>query len=227
MSSEILQELLQADEDHAAALRELDELLGETLSVRSRADEVAGVLGAAPAERERLATALAAAEAQARERADALAAAAAELAAAEGRRDRHRVGAARRLLVQATDDLAMAEKRVAACRSAQLDHERRAAAAAHEAREIEGRAAGLAAELRGRPRLAPGAGHTPEPGLAGVADWASGARAALLVARSGIAGERESVARQANELASSLLGEPQAATSVAAVARRVERALRA
>lgn len=63
-------------------------------------------------------------------------------------------------------------------------------------------------------------------GLDGVAEWSSGARAALLVARGTVATEREGVLRQANELGSALLGESLATSSAAIVARRVADALR-
>jgi hypothetical protein len=62
----------------------------------------------------------------------------------------------------------------------------------------------------------------PGPGIAGVLEWAASAHAAVLVVRSGLETERERVVREANELASSVLGEPLYATSVAAVRRRLE-----
>jgi hypothetical protein len=49
------------------------------------------------------------------------------------------------------------------------------------------------------------------------------AGAALFVARGSVAAERDAVIRQANELASAMLGEPVAAGSVAVVRRQLER----
>ena len=222
---ELLAELARADAACAATRSELDALLRETLDLRARGEEIASMLAAAPAERKRLSEALAAAEAEAKERAEALAAADAELAAVERRRDPERAAAARRSRDRAQDDLTAAERRVASSLAAEQEHMRTVEAAEREVPEVEAHAADLAGRLRGRPRLAPQAGRAPAPGLAGVSDWAGVARAALVVARSGVAAEQESVIRQANELASTLLGEAQAATSVAVVARRVERAL--
>src|SRR5262245_15524668 len=222
---ELLAELARADAACAATRSELDALLRETLDLRTRADEIASMLAAAPAERTRLFEALAAAEAEEKERAEALAAAEAELAAVERKRDSERTAAARRSRDRAQDDLTTAERRVASCRAAGEEHRRAVEAAELEVPEVEAHAADLAGRLRGRPRLAPQAGQAPAPGLAGVSEWAGGVRAALVVARSGVAAEQELVIRQANELASTLLGEAQAATSVAVVARRVERAL--
>jgi hypothetical protein len=45
----------------------------------------------------------------------------------------------------------------------------------------------------------------------------------LLLVRAGLAAEREAVVREANELGSSLLGEPLGATTVARVRERVAR----
>ena len=84
----------------------------------------------------------------------------------------------------------------------------------------------VAESLRGRPRLAEAAGHAPGPGLVGVIEWASGARAALFVARTAVATEREALIRQANELGSVILGEPLYAASPMVVAATVESAPR-
>jgi chromosome segregation ATPase len=224
VSRTVLEELARADEAHTAALGEVDTFLRETVSVGARSDELARQLAAAPDEWERLAQALSSAEGNVHEYRAELAAAEAELASAEGGRNAERLAAARRGRDRAQDELALAERRVAGCRAAQADHEREVDALRQEADDLEARAAALAAAMQGRPGLAPEAGHTPASGLSGVAEWAGVARAALLVARGGIAAEQEAVIRQANELASSLLGEAQAAASVAAVARRLERA---
>ena len=222
---ELLAELEKADAACAATRSELDALLRETIDVRARAEELAGILAAAPAERKRVSEALEAAEAEAKERAEALATAEAELAAAAKRRDPDRLASAKRSRDRAQDDVIAADRRVASCRTAREEHMRLVEAVESEVPEVEAHASDLAGRLKGRPRLAPEAGRAPAAGLAGVSVWAASARAALVVARSGVAAEQDSVVRQANELASTLLGEAQAATSVAVVARRVERAL--
>jgi hypothetical protein len=84
-------------------------------------------------------------------------------------------------------------------------------------RAVSGRVAALA-------RVSREGAEAPEPGLEGTIAWASRARAALWVVRSGLEGERERVVREANELGASVLGEPLAATSVATVRKRLERA---
>jgi chromosome segregation ATPase len=222
---DLLHELAGADEAHRATQATLDELATRSADLRARAEWASGVLAAAPSERERLAREVAEAEARREERAETLAAAEAELAEAEGRRDRERLLAARRFEVRARDALAVAGKHAAAAREAQSDHERQVASAEHDATKVEAEAAELARELGAAPRVPAQAAQPPGPGLAGVLAWATGARAALVVARSGITSERETLTRQANEIASLLLGEPQAAMSAAVAAQHVERSL--
>ena len=85
---------------------------------------------------------------------------------------------------------------------------------------LEARAAAAPDEIARLTALAREAGHG-EPG-ADLADWASRARAALLVERSSLDTRREQLVREANELASAQLGE-QVSTSVAGVRERLER----
>lgn len=221
----LLDELARADEAHAATIAELDELAAGASALRERADELAALLASAPAERARLEKALAEAELEEERCRVALVAAEAELAEAARRDDEERLLEARRVAVRARDALGMAEKRVRALASGRDEHERRVAAAQAEAPKLDEKAAALAQSLRGRPRVASTAGQVPRPGLAEVAEWASVACAALLVARSAAIAERDGVVRQANELGSAILGEALVASSVAAVADRVGEAL--
>ena len=222
---ELLHELADADEAHRATLAELEGLLGRTTELGARADRLSAFLASAPGERQRLAQEVSDAEAGVEERARSLAEAEAELAEAERRRDRERLLAARRFQVRAADASAMAEKHLAAARDALSAHERAVESAELEGPEVEQAAARLALELAGAPRVPADAVNRPGPGLDGVRAWATGARAALVVARSGVTSEREALIRQASELASLLLGEPQVATSAAAAADRVEQSL--
>jgi hypothetical protein len=224
---DVLHELVRADEQHAATLAELDALAARVDEAGAGAGHVAALLERAPAEGERLGAEVEEAERDVAERAGALRDAEAELERVAGGRDREREQAARREVVRARDALSMGEKRLESARKAVSEHERRVEEARRQAPELERQAARLADELCGRPRLAPDAGRAPAPGLAGVTAWASSARAALAVARGGAAAERDAIVRQANELASAVLGEPQAAASAAAVAARAERALAA
>jgi hypothetical protein len=225
-SAELLAELLAADEAYASTLEELDALLHEVAALRGRAEELAALLAAAPAERDRLASNLEAAEGDVVHKAEAFREAEDELRAAQARNDGEREAAARRFQVRARDALTMAEKRLATDRADLVAHDRRIEAAKRETADVEARAAAVAGSLLGRAGLPEEARRAPDPGLDGVGRWASAARAALLVARSSAAGERDAVIRQANELASAALGEPLAAASTAAVARQFERTRR-
>jgi hypothetical protein len=220
-----LRELEQADEAVAAVLVELDELYVACEDVRTRALELEAFLERLPAVREAAATAVGETQGVAEEARAAAAAAGAELKAAEAAGDADGIAAARRFAVRARDSLGMAERRAAEAVEEVGRLERRAGEARREEGALAGRARELAAALAERPRLAAEAGAEPEAGLAGIADWGTRARAALLVARGQLAAERDAVVRQANELGTLVLGEPLTATSAAGVARRVEREL--
>lgn len=62
-------------------------------------------------------------------------------------------------------------------------------------------------------------------GLDAVLPWASQRRGELVLEHSGLERERETVVREASELLASVLGDPLAATSVAGLRSRLERAL--
>ena len=66
---------------------------------------------------------------------------------------------------------------------------------------------------------------SPGPGLDGTLDWAARARGELLVSHAALAAERDMIVREASELVASVLGDPLAATSVAGVRQRLERAV--
>ena len=221
----LLRELERADEVAAAEVAEVDELSGEVSELRKRALALLAFFTRLPEER---ASKAAAAEEAVRALAEARAAAerAAEASArAEGEADAEQVAEARRFEVRARDSLHMAERRAESAREQMTELEARAEAAERETSALEARAHELAARLQLRPRLAEAAVGEPEPGAAGVADWATRARAALLVARSQVEAEREALVRQANELGALVLGETLPPLGASAVARRVEREL--
>ena len=220
-----IRELERADEAAAAVLTELDELYAACEAVRERALELEAFFVRLPAERAAAALAVEQARTGAEERRAAAERARAELQAAQAAGDDERLAAARRFDVRARDALRTAERllREAEEQAAQL--EARGEAADAETAELARRAGELAAALAERPRLALEAGAPPGEGLAGLAEWGTRARAALLVARGQLAAERDAVVRQANELGALVLGEPLTATSAAGVARRLEREL--
>ena len=220
-----IRELEQADEAAAAVLTELDELYGACEAVRGRALELEAFLVRLPAERDAAALAEEEARAGLEERQAAAERARDELGTAQAGGDDERLAAARRFDVRARDAVRTAERLLHEAEEGAARLEAQAEAAADEAEELTRRARGLATALAERPRLAAEAGAPPEEGLAGIAEWGTRARAALLVARGQLAAERDAVVRQANELGALVLGEPLTATSAAGVLQRVEREL--
>jgi hypothetical protein len=225
VSLELLRELARADERYAEELASLADLGRRTAEIKVRAEALAGLLDVAPAQHERLAAAVAVAEAELAARQAAAAEAHAGLMEAQSRRDQSRLRDAQRAAVRAQDAVALASKRLGAAEVERDEQLARVEAARKEAPQIAVRAADLARELGERSRMPAGAVALAATDVRAVSDWASGARAALVVARSGAASERDGVTRQANEIASAMLGEPQQAAGVATVAARVERAL--
>ena len=218
---ELLRELERADEAVAAELTEVDELYAAVEELRGRALELASCSLALPERRAAAAEAVREAElgvADARAEAER---AAAELAQA----GEEQLAEARRRELVARDSLHVAERLAAAARGQAAELEGRAQATTSEVRALESRAATLAEALARRPRLAGEAVGDPAPGTAGVAEWGTRARAALLVARSQLAAERDAVVRQAHELAAVVLGEPLPPLGAREVVRQVEEQL--
>lgn len=223
----LLRELERADEEVARVLDELDALYATVEDVRRRALELETFFARLHADRvvrreavEREERSVAGTEETARRAAD-------ELRAAEDSGDPERIAAARRFDVRTRDALSVARRRLRAATDEEEQLEAQAAEATRSVPEVEEHARRLAASLAERPRLGAEAGTAPAPGLAGVSEWGGRARAALLVARASLAGERDAVIRQANELGALVLGEPLTSARASDVARRVERALEA
>jgi hypothetical protein len=214
-----LRELERADEAIAAALLEADERYAAVEDVRLRANALVELSDRLPAERAAAAEAVAEAD---RDLADAHAAAeqaAAELEQAEGGGNAERPAEARRFDLRARDSLHMAERRAAAERERAAGLEERAAAAERDGAALETEARELGARLRDEVAAEPGTGP------AGVAEWGTEARAALLVSRSRIAAERDAVVRQAHELGAVVLGEDLPPLGAREVVRHVESSL--
>jgi hypothetical protein len=214
----LLRELERADEAVAAELAELDELYAAVEELRRRALELGDLLASLPERRAAAAAAVREAElglAEARTSAE-------RAAAALAQADQEELPDARRRELAARDSLHVAERRAAAARQRSADLEARDEAAEAETRALEAPAADIAAALARRPRLAGEAVGAPDPGTAGVAEWGTRARAALLVARSQLAAERDGVVRQAHELAALVLGEALPPLGTREIVRRVE-----
>jgi len=217
----LLHELVAADEVLAVELDELESLAGRTAAIRARADELAELLASAESVRERNDHELAVARSDVAERETVLRAAEADVAEAAKRGDPERQAEAGRFETRARDALTAARRRVEVALEERDRFRQRVAEAEADVPVVEQLAAALASELAGRPRLAGEAGKVPPPGLLGVIEWTSAARAALFVARTAVATEREALIRQANELGSAILGESLYAANPAVVAARV------
>jgi hypothetical protein len=218
----LLRELERADEAVAARLEVLDGLYAAVEELRERALELKGFFARLPGERQALADAVEEADRAFEDARVAAEQAAREQARAEEAGDPERLAEARRFEVRVRDSLHMAERRAAAARGQASELAAHAAAAERETAGLEARAAELAVSLAARPGLTDDAVAEPGAGAAGVAEWGTRARAALLVARSQVSAEGDAVVRQANELGSAVLGEPLPPLGAREVARRVE-----
>ena len=222
---EILEDLERSEEEVAAELAEIDELYASGEQVRLAAHDLVDLLGRLPGEREAAAREI---EESARAREEARAVfenAEQELAAAEKTSDQEVLAAARRFHVRTRDTLHLAERRARAAEDHAAELEAAATAAEGHVKELNARAQELAQVLGRRPRVALETETAADASPAQVAEWGTQVRAALLVARSQVAVERDALVRQANELASNVVGEPVAAMSAAGAADLLRRTL--
>jgi hypothetical protein len=217
-----LRELEDTDETLSAAEADLDELAAEVGRVRLRAAELGEFLARVPVEQERLEIERAKSERQAAHALQAREKAEESLSVAELGRSEEAVAETRRAVVRTRDALRMVDRPVGELDEEAAKLEGAAADAIREAAELEARTRQLAAAFREHPRLTEQAASDPPPGLTGVVEWGSAARAALFVARGGLGSEREALIRQATELGSMLLSEPLLAARPATVRRWVE-----
>jgi chromosome segregation ATPase len=186
----------------ASALRELD---GRVAALRARAEATDAFFAAYPEEEPRLRRELNDAQDELVRREEELAGAERRLAEAHDEEERIHTEHA---VARALDHVAVAAGRIERARSSYDELERDAAALPRELTELEARA-----------RAVPGV-----PPLGGsLVEWASHAHAELFVAAGQIDVQRERVIREANELASMLLGDPTYGATVAQALSRVER----
>jgi len=217
---DIARALEARDRALAATIAELTALERKTDAIRGRAAELDAFLRGYPAQRAELDRRRAEARGELERRRDE------EHAALDGLervRERGR-GAERaeaeRAAVRAREALAAAERTVARIERLADVLEGRRVEAERALPEVEQAARETAWHLGSLPRVA--TVEPPGAGLAGVVDWGGRARAALLVARSGLERERESVVREANEMGAALLGEPLFAGGTAGLCRRLD-----
>jgi hypothetical protein len=187
--------------ESASTLRELD---GTVATIRDRAEAIDAFFAAYPEAEAHRGAELKEAQEELLRRRDELAAAQRTLA--EAHEEEARIHA-EHAVARALDHIAVAEDRLARARSAHDELERDAAALPRELDELEVRA-----------RAIPG---VPPLGSS-LVEWASRAHAELFVAAGQIDVQRECVIREANELASMLLGEPTYGATVAQALTRVE-----
>lgn len=206
-----LRALVQLEHREAAEsgrLRRLDSDVGE---VRARAEAIAGFFDTAHDEDVRLRAAEDEARADVGRREAELAAAEDELARAGNESER---ALAEQRLTRARDHLQVASLAAERAAEARAAFELEADALTRELPRLEERAHALSREI-------PGAASVGDGDLV---DWSSRARAALFVAESDVDTRRERAVREANELASALLGESTHGSTPQQALARVEAA---
>jgi chromosome segregation ATPase len=187
--------------ERAAALREQD---GRIAAIRGRAEAIDAFFAAYPEEGARRSAELQAAQEEIARRREELADA--ERRLAEVQDDEARIHA-EHAIARAVDHIAVAASRGERAQFAYDELERNASALPRELDELEARA-------RAVPDVPPLGGS--------LVEWASHAHAELFVAAGQIDVQRERVIREANELATMLLGEPAYGATVAQALARVE-----
>jgi hypothetical protein len=216
----IAEDLERRDERAAAALLEVERLQAEIDELRTRAGAVAAFLRELPAARAALEAEEQAAAAAQEGAAGAWRGAEDELARLQERGSENVRLQAAQTAQHARDALEEAELRVARAQQERARLEQEGVERGADAERLEERGTELAVHPRLEHDVA-----APATGLHGLLDWAARARGELLVSHAALATERDKIVREASELVGSVLGDPLAATSVAGVRQRLERAL--
>ena len=218
---DVARELEARDAVLAEEIEQIEELRRRAAAVGEAAARIARFLEELPAERPGLEHQIAHLERELAERELARDVAEQTLEHA-GEEDR---AAARRAAVRTRDAVTVMTRELDQARTRLAKLEVEADAAIEELARLRREAEELTTGIRDAPEIS--RGTVPHPGELAeeLVEWASRARAALLLARSGLETQRERVVREANELAAAALGDP-GATSVAGVVERLERALR-
>jgi chromosome segregation ATPase len=205
-----LRELARRDEDLSARADRARALDAQVAALRSRAEAIDAFFGTYPEEETRRREAVDAAQAEVERRCEELADAERELASAPDAEAHERAQSA---VDRGRDHVAVAQAALDRAGAAAAELERDAASLPEEVPLLEARARAVADEVD----------HVPAPseGVRGLVDWASRVHAELFVAVRQLDAQRERVIREANELASMLLGEPTYGSTVAQLAQRV------
>jgi chromosome segregation ATPase len=205
-----LRNLAAADEDLAGRAGRLEDLDAQVASIRTAAEAVDAFFAAYPSEEERRRAAVEAAEAELARRQEEKRTADEQLAAAGDEDERER---ARHVVDRAVDHVAVAETALARARGSADELERDAARLPNEVPLLEERARAVASAVPALPEV--------PSGPRALVEWASHAHAELFVAVRHLDAQRDRVIREANELATMLLGEPTYGSTVAQLAERV------
>jgi chromosome segregation ATPase len=206
-----LRGLAERDEElarEAARLRGLDTAIAE---IRARAEAIAAFFAEHERQDARLRDAERDAKAALQYHKTELAEATAELAAARSDVERELM---RRRVERANDHVALAQHAVEQAHEARRSFDRTSDELTGELPALEALARGLTDEQADLKEPAPGE----------LSDWASQAHASLFVALGQVDAQRERVIREANELATALLGEPTYGSTPAQALARVEAA---
>ena len=207
-----LRSLAARDAELAARAARVRELDLEVAEIRAAAEAVDRFFAVYPEEETSRRDAVPKAEAELARRLDELREADATLE--QAREDVARAHA-QHAVDRSRDHIAVAEAGLARARAAHDDLERDAAAFPSRVLDLEARAADVAAEVAEVP--------APGEGLRALVDWASRAHAELFVAAGQLDAQREPMIREANELASMLIGEPTYGSTAAQALARAER----
>jgi hypothetical protein len=205
-----LQRLADRDAELAHGAERLRILDAQVAALRARAEAIDAFFAAYPEEERRRGAAAAAAQEELDRRRAEAAEAERELAGASDDEARERADS---VLARARDHVAVAEASLDRAAAAAAELERDASALPEEVPLLEARARAGADE----------AGPVPPPprGVRDLVEWSSHAHAELFVAAGQLDAQRERVIREANELATMLLGEPTYGSTVGQLAERV------
>jgi hypothetical protein len=206
-----LHDLCSRDEELASAVARLRELETAVTQTRARAAAIDAFFAAYPAEESRAIAAVHSAAADLERRRDELAASEDDLASARNNEERD---LAEKAFGRARDHVAVAEAGLLRAQTACEEHQRDAAELPTELSRLEAEARKISSSAPDLP--------TPGVGAGALGAWASHAHAELFVGLSQLASQRERIIREANELASMLLGESTYGSTVAQTLRQVE-----